>query len=243
MAAVSLLMVSCFAFPAIAAAEDSSYEISFDASSVSYLGTGEKGTVVVNIGADRPAGNYTYTATMSNGTVSPSTSTGSWDTFSLAVTAPSSTGDITLTVKVTSVSSTVNDTETYTIHVIKPVAISAVVKNSGNVTMENVPVRFYVDDVVVNSTTFTVAANSTKTIYYNWTAVGLSNGEHSVKIEIDANNEFVSFIDGTKVFTSKFYVGDSGWGIANILLAIVFVLLLVIVFFSYMGKGKKRKRT
>lgn len=232
-------MMSSLALPA-SAAETNSYQINFDGS-YKYLIPGQTGTVIVNVGADRPAGNFTYTAAVGSGTVSPSTSQGSGENFTLKVTAPSTTGDMTLSVSLSN--GTVNNTAKYTIHVVSPVVITAQVRNSGNVTLENVPVQFKADGVIVNETTFTIAANSTKTLTYNWTSSGLSNGEHTVEIVLDPNQQLVRFIDGTTTFSSKFYVGDAGWGFANIMLTIVFSLLLLILFFTYMGRGKKKKRT
>jgi hypothetical protein len=229
--------MSCLAIP-VSAAEANNYQITFDGS-VSYLSTGEKGNVIVNVGTDRPAGNYTWNAAISGGTVTPTTGTGSADNFTLTVTAPTTTGDLTLTVAFTN--GAVNSTAKYTIHVVKPVVITAQVRNSGNVTMQNVGVQFKADGAVVNTTTFTISANSTKTLTYNWTAPGLGNGEHTVEIVLDPNSEFVSFIDGSKTFSSKFYIGDAGWGLANLLLTIVFALLLLVLFFTYMNKGRKKR--
>jgi hypothetical protein len=198
------------------------------------------GLVHVNVGTDRPGGNYTWTAKADVGTVSPSTGQGSGDNFTLKVTAPSTTGD--MTISVTLSNGTKSTPASFTVHVVDPVVITAQVMNSGNVTLENVPVQFWADGQVLNQTTFTIAANSTKTLTYNWTSSGLSNGEHTVGIVLDPNGQ-VKFIDGTTEFSSKFYVGDAGWGFANILLTIVFCLLLLILFFTYMGRGKKKKRT
>ncbi len=231
--------MSCLALPA-SAAEANSYPVNFDGSN-QYLIPGQVGKVIVNVGTDRPSGNYTWTAAISNGTVSPASGQGDGENFTLAVTAPSSTGDLTLTVSLSN--GTVNNAAKYTIHVVDPVVITAQVKNSGNVTMQNVPVQFKVDGVIVNETTFTIAANSTQTLTYNWTTSGLSNGEHTVGIALDSSNQFVRFIDGSTTYSTTFYVGDAGWGFANIMLTIVFALLLLILFFTYMGRGRKKKRT
>jgi CARDB len=231
-------MMSCLALPA-SAAEANSYQINFNGSD-QYLIPGQVGTVIVNVGADRPAGNYTWTATATTGTVAPASGQGNAENFTLTVTAPTTTGDMALSVSLSN--GTVNNTAKYTIHVVDPVVITAQVKNTGNVTLQNVPVQFLVDGAVVNETTFTIGANSNMTLTYNWTSSGLSNGQHTVQIVLDPNQQ-VKFIDGTTTFSSNFYVGDAGWGLANIVLTIVFVLLLLILFFTYMGRGRKKKRT
>jgi hypothetical protein len=233
-------MMSCFVLPA-SAAETSKYTITFDNSSVSYMGPGEKGNVIVNVGTDRPGGNYTWLANITGGTVAPSSGTGSADRFTLVVTAPSTTGDLALTVTLSNGTASTSTAEKYTIHVVKPVAISAQVKNSGDVAMQNVSVQYKLDGTVVNTTSFSIPANTTRTLYYNWTGPALSNGEHTVELTLDPSNQFVNFINGDKVFTSKFFVGDSGWGFANLLLTIVFAVLLLVLFFTYMNKGRKKK--
>lgn len=236
---ISLLLMSCLAIPA-SAVETDSYQVNFNGSH-NYLSPREVGKVVVNVGADRPGGNYTWTASISGGTITPTTGTGSAENFTVKVTAPSLTGDVVFSVTLTN--GTVNNTARHTIHIVEPVAITAQVKNSGNVTIKDVPVMFKADGAIVNTTTFTIGPNAVKTLTYNWTAPGLSNGEHTVEVVLDPNDEFVSFIDGTKTFSSKFYVGDAGWGFANLMLTIVFSLLLLVLFFTYMGRGKKKKRT
>jgi hypothetical protein len=233
------MTMSCLAFPALAA-ETNSYQVNFDGS-YKYLIPGQVGTVIVNVDANRPAGNYTWTAAVGSGSVSPTTGQSDGGSFTLKVTAPTTTGDMTLSVTLSNGS--VNNTFKYTIHVVNPVVITAQVKNTGNVTMQNVPVQFRADNVTLNETTFTIAANSTQTLTYNWTSSGFSNGEHTVEIVLDPSQQLVTFIDGSTTFSSKFYVGDAGWGIANILLTIVFSLLLLILFFTYMGRGKKKRRT
>ena len=76
----------------------------------------------------------------------------------------------------------------------------------------------------------------------NWSAGGLSGGQHTLKVVVDPEQQFVRFADGSNVFESTFYVGDGGWGLANILLAIVLVIFMVVVFLTYMNRGKKKKR-
>lgn len=238
-AAVSLLLMACLAAPAATAAETSSYNVNFDGS-VQYLQPKEAGTVTVNVAADRPAGNYTWNASVSAGTVTPTKGTTGAESFALTVTAGTTTGDLVLTVGLTNGS--VSQTEKYTIKVVNPVVITADVKNSGNVTLSNIPVQFKADGAVINTTTFTIPANSTKTLTYNWTAGGLSDGDHTVEIVLDPNSEFVTFLDGSTTFSSTFHKGGTIYGTLNIFLAGMVVLLLVVIFLSYMNRGKKRKK-
>lgn len=236
-AVFSLLLMSCLAVPSMAEGADD-YQVSFDG--VQYLIPSEEGMVTVHISPDRPSGNYSWNASISEGEISPRQGTGEADTFNITVTAPTSTGDKVLSVTLTN--GTVNHTAMYTLHVIEPTVISATVKNSGNLALESVKVRFLADGEVVNTTTFDIPANTTKSLTYNWTAHGLSNGEHTVQVVLDPDNEYVRFLDGTTTHTSKFYVGDSGWGIMNVVLAVSLALMMFIVFITYTNRGKKGKK-
>lgn len=224
-----------------AAAQENEYMISF--SGPQYLVPGETGTLTVNV-QNGPEGNVSYNASVSgNGKVTPQSGQTGTDSFTLQVTAPTVTGDFVVTVGVSSVGvqPQVNQTAKYTIKVIPPVIISAVVHNSANVTAQSVPVEFYGDGALLNSTTVSIPANGSKTVTYNWTAPNLAQGQHTVGIKLDPNSQYLHFGDGSREFTRSFYIGDSGWGLANVLLGVVFGLLLLVVFFSYMNRGKKKK--
>lgn len=238
-AAISLLLMATLAAPAAMAAETNSYSVNFDGS-VQYLQPKETGTVTVHVSTDRPAGNYTWNASVSSGTVTPTKGTTGAENLTLTVTAGTTTGDLVLTVGLTN--GVVNQTEKYTIHVVKPVVITADVRNTGNVTLTNVPVQFKADGAVLNTTTFTIPANSTKTLTYNWTAGGLSDGDHTVQIVLDPNSEFVTFLDGTTTFSATFHKGGTIFGTLDLLLVVIVILLLVVVFLTYSNRGRKKKK-
>lgn len=238
-AVASLLLMACFAAPVATAQETNSYSVNFDGS-VQYLQPKEAGTVTVHVSPDRPTGNYTWNASVSAGTVTPTKGTTDAESFTLKVTAGSTTGDLVLTIGLTN--GTVSQTEKYTIKVINPVVITADVKNTGNVTLTNVPMQFKADGVVINTTTFTIPANSTKKLTYNWTAGGLSDGDHTVEIVLDPDNEFVTFLDGSKTFSTTFHKGGTIYGTLNILLGVMVVLLIVVVLLTYANRGKKKRK-
>jgi hypothetical protein len=240
-AIASLLLMATFAaLPA--AAGDVAYKINFDGS-VQYLPTGGTGKVIVNVGDGSPEGSYNYTATADKGSVTPSKNGPiSDDNFTLTVIAPATTGDMTVTVKLSN--GTDNTTAKYVIHVVEPVVISATVKNSGNLTLKGVPVQFYVDGTMVNATTFDIDANSTKEVTYRWAPSDLSKGEHTFKVVIDPDKkfQFLSFADGSLEYTGKFYIGDSGWGIINLVLALVLGLTVFILILTYGGRKNRKRR-
>jgi hypothetical protein len=240
-AVLGLLLLSSFA-ATVSAADNNQYLISFTGDQ--YLGTGETGRYTVQVTAG-PGGNYSYSVKVNGGAkVVPANGQSSTENFTVSVTAPTTPQDVVMEVNISSIGATpsVNTTAKYTIHVIKPVKISAVVQNTANVTANNVPIEFWADGKLVNSTTFNVGANSNKTVTYNWTAPNLAAGQHTLQVKLDPNSQYVTFSDGSTTFTSYFYIGDGGWGLINILLIIIFALLLVIVFLTYMGRNKKRKK-
>jgi hypothetical protein len=235
---IALLLVASLA--TTVAADDNKYQITF--SGTQYLATGETGKVSVGVGSG-PAGNYTYTASVSTGKVTPTTGKASGTSLDLIVTAPTTVGDQVLTVNITSadVTPAVSTVATYTIHVIAPVLITATVKNTANVTANNVPVEFYADGNLVNKTTVSVPALGSKQVFYNWTAPNLAQGKHSLEVKVDPNNQFISFSDDSTTYATSFYIGDSGYGLVNTMLTILFVIVALVLFFTYMGRGRKKR--
>lgn len=203
---------------------------------------GEKAKYTVDV-AGGPGGEYRYNASVSYGAkVTPITSRTTAANFTLDVTAPSVTGQFVLTVTVSTLNGSVSNTARHTITTVPPVVISADVTNGGNVAATGVPVRYYVDGNLVNATTVDIPANTTKKLMYNWSVASLAPGLHTVRVEIDPNGQFLFLQGNGTVFEDTFFVGDAGWGLANILLAVVFGLLLLVVFFTYMNRGRKKKR-
>ncbi|KQM11243.1 hypothetical protein AOA80_09535 [Methanomassiliicoccales archaeon RumEn M1] len=232
--------MAAVAIPAPAAAQEDRYLIEIDGPTT--MIPGEKAVLTVNV-TGGPEGLVRYNATVTyGGAVSPRTGTTSSGSFNVTVTAPSSTGTFTVTFDVRSENGSVSNTARYDIRVVEAVVLSVELTNAANVTATGVPVQFFVDGELVGTVTANIPAASTRTVQYNWSAGGLSGGQHTLKVVVDPEQQFVRFADGSNVFESTFYVGDGGWGLANILLAIVLVIFMVVVFLTYMNRGKKKKR-
>ncbi len=239
MLAAFLLLLT--AMSTTASAADTPYNVQF--SGQNWLGLNQTTTITVNV-TGGPPGNFNYSAslvgsTSSLGKVSPTYGSSSGK-FTLNVTAPSSAQDIILVVNVTSGGTT--GSGKYTIKVIDPLVISATVTNLGNMTVSDVPLQFYVDDQLLNSTTFTISGKSNKTVSYDWYNPSLATGSHKVTIKIDPNNEFVKFASGGSEYTTSIYVGDSGAATLNLILAVILGVLLFFAFITYMNRGKKKRR-
>jgi hypothetical protein len=207
---------------------------------------------VVAIGGpgEGAGGNYSFaffvagSSSKSNASVTPDSGTSATGKFTVNLTASSFAEDLTLSVNVDSYNgnATSNITKSVVIKVIKPIVISANVVNQGNVTLTGVPVTFFVDDVQLYNTTINLNAKATKSVVYNWTSQTVSNGEHTVRVELDPNSQFVRFSSGGTIFTQTIWVGNSDSSGTDAILIGFFVLLLFITYTIYKRPAKRRKK-
>ncbi len=210
----------------------------------------EKNTYTVSAvgGPAETGGNYSYVATITgknvnDAAVSPSNGISSVGKFTLKVTPPSVAQDFVLTVNVTSYNSGASQSlsKSVTIRAVQPVTISAKVVNSGNVTLNFVPIAFFLDDVKVYNTTFNVTSKSSHSVTYNITAA-LASGQHSVRVELDPNNQFARFEGGGTVFTQSIYVNPPDYGNSDGILILLFAALAFVTYIIYKRPKRKRRR-
>jgi len=194
-------------------------------------------------------GNYSFTfdvagSSETDALVTPDSGTSTTGKFTTNVTASSFAEDLTLSVTVVSYNSTAtsNITRSIVIQVVRPIVISANVVNQGNATLTGVPVTFFVDDVPLYNTTIDLNAKTTKTVVYNWTSQAVSDGEHSVRVELDPNSQFVRFSSGGTIFTQTIWVGASDTSGNDAVLIGLFVLLLFVTYLVYKRPAKRRKK-
>jgi hypothetical protein len=194
-------------------------------------------------------GNYSFTfnvvgSSNTNALVTPSSGISTTGRFSTNVSVSSFAEDLTLSVKVTSYNSTAtsNVTKSIVIEVVKPIVISVNVVNQGNATLTGVPVTFFVDDVQLYNTTINLNSKATKAVVYNWTSQAISDGEHSVRVELDPNSQFVRFSSGGTIFTQTIWVGASDTSGNDAILIGLFVLLLFVTYLVYKRPAKRRKK-
>jgi len=225
----------------VSAQDEVPYEV--EITGPTYLGLGQSGSYAVHV-TGGPGGKFNYSAQVSTIAALVTPSSGSSNgTFNLTVKAPAEAQDVVLTVNVTSsTGAKISSSERYTIKIVEPVVIKATVKNAANMTVSNVPIEFWADGQVLNSTTFTINGNSTKTVMYNWTSPSIAPGLHNITIKIDPNNQFVKFATGGSEYSTTIYIGDPGFGTWNLVLAIALAFLLFFAFTTYMNKGKKKKK-
>ncbi len=206
---------------------------------------------VVAIGGpgEGTGGNFSFEFTVlgssqTDALVTPDSATSTTGECTVNLTASSFAEDLTLSVFVVSYNDTAtsNITKTLAIKVVKPIVISAKVVNQGNATLTGVPVTFYVDDVKLYNTTVDLSAGATKTVVYNWTSQTVSDGEHTVRVELDPSSQFVRFSSGGTIFTQTIWVGASDSSGNDAILIGMFVLLLFVTYIVYKRPAKRRKK-
>jgi len=194
-------------------------------------------------------GNYSFAfsvvgSSKTDALVTPDSGASATGRFTTNLSASSFAEVITLIVKVTSFNSTAtsNVTKSIAIQVVKPIVISAKVVNQGNATLTGVPVTFFVDEVQLYNTTIDLDSKATKTVVYNWTSQAVSDGEHSVRMELDPNSQFVRFSSGGTIFTQTIWVGATDTSGNDAVLIGLFVLLLFVTYMVYKRPAKRRKK-
>ncbi|NYT11704.1 MAG: hypothetical protein GKC03_04030 [Methanomassiliicoccales archaeon] len=229
-------------------AEYSPMYISIDGPIV--MGKGETKMYRVDVagGPSEGKGNYTYTASILGTTgadahVLPSDGTSS-GTFFLNVTAKGEVPRIVLWVNVTSFFGIEEErmVKEYGIEVMDPIVISANVVNNGNISVRGVPLTVFADGKSIYSTTVSLDPGASTTIRYNWTDPSVSSGEHVIKLMLDPDQEFITFIGGGTVYTSTIWVGEQDWGLWNILFVVLAIFLAFMAYTFYRRPSKRRKR-
>ncbi len=250
-----MIVASVFVMP-VKAADDSTLQASIDGPSVVSLGDVTQYTISIAGGpAGTSNGTYSYKVTMTgfaanNATLIPGSASSTTGIFKLNLTTPIVLGDLTISLNATSTNpdgTTSSTVKTITVKVINPVVFTVNIKNTGNMTVTNIPVYFYVDYSESNKNpvhvaNVTISALSTKKVVYNWTTTSLGAGSHELKVEIDPNATFVLFDIGGTVQTSTFYYNQADFGTTNALLYVALVVLLVAVYLVYRRPIPRKKK-
>ena len=242
--------------PASSASADIYSSITIQIDRPTYAGVSELVPITITSSGGPAAdlgGNYSVSyinITASNSTgwawapQSPSSESG---VFRLNLSMPGEANQtITLAVTVRSTAASDSEIETqatveFKIKVVDPVLISAVVHNSGNVEASNVTAEFYADGELLESFVFNVSANSTRTLFYNWTFSSIGRGAHTITVKIDDPNDVVEFTDGNNVLTKTVYIGEQGNPVGAILTVLLIIIAILFVL-TYLQKPAKRSK-
>ena len=225
------------------------------------VGIGGSNLINVTV-AGGPAGStngtYTCTATMTGYAATNATlvNTGSSSSltgrFTFNLTTPKVAGSLTIHISASSENlngtvTTYNNATTFGVQVVNPIVFTVSIKNTGNMTVTNIPVYFWVDyvdnsSVPVHIANVTIAPQSTQVVSYNWTTNNLGSGSHVLRAEIDPKATFVQFAGGAKVMTTTFYYNQSDYGTTNALLYVALAVLAFLVFIMYRRPVPRKKK-
>jgi len=196
-------------------------------------------------------GNFSYRAEIvgtntTGSAVNPSTGTSATGVFVLNITMPKSAPQtikikINATSKESASSVSITAEREFSMKVVDPVVILATVFNNGPVDARNVTARFYADSELLETRIFSVSANSSKQIEYNWTFLDIKKGKHVITVTVDDPNNIVEFSDGNNVFSRTVYVGKQG-NPAGAVLTVGIIIMSVLVGLMYMSKPQARKK-
>lgn len=229
-------------------AEYSPMYISIDGPIV--MGKGETKMYRVDVagGPSEGKGNYTYTTSILGTTggdahVLPTEGTSN-GTFFLNVTAKGEMPRIVLWVNVTSYFGGEEERKVkeFAIEVIAPIVIAAKVVNNGNISVNGVPMTILADGKSIYSTSVSLDPGASTTIRYNWTDPSVSSGEHVVKLVLDPDQEFITFVGGGTVYTTTIWVGEEDWGLWNILFVVLAIFLAFMAYTFYRRPSRRRKK-
>jgi len=129
--------------------------------------------------------------------------------FTVEVKMPATPQTVELVVNVTSKST--NESEiafgerSFEIKVVRPITLGAVIKNPTNVTIEGVPVSFYVDGKFVGITVADIPAQDEKTVTYEWVIADIEAGEHLLEVTVDLNGDGKIDPENGEVITSRIF--------------------------------------
>jgi len=163
--------------------------------------------------------------------------------FTVNVTAPRIPQTMSLVINATSIKDEerVSSETKYEIEVVEPVILSARIENTGSLRLENVIVKFYVDNEFVgNKTIASITAGNSTTVSYDWLVGEIAPGQHEIRVTVDMNGDgVVKVSDGDLVMISYFYreYGD----IHPAIIAIVSIIMILMVFILFRTIRRKRR--
>ncbi len=231
-----------------AQADSSPLYVSIDGPIV--MGKGETKMYHVEVagGPSEGKGNYTYTAsilgtTSADANVLPTSGTTTGTLF-LNVTSQGEIPRITLWVNVTSSygGEVEQKIQEYPIEVVDPIVITANVVNTGNISVNSVPLTIYADGQTIHSTSVSLDPGEEETVKYNWTDPTVSRGEHVIKVVLDPDQELITFLGGGTVYTSSIWVGEEDWGMYNIIFIVLAAFIIIVAYSLYRRPSRRRRR-
>jgi hypothetical protein len=209
--------------------------------------------VTVGGGPAEQGGTYNVTAYLDGPEVTgatpsrsqPYSNESSRTTYSIDITAPGAPQTMSLVVNVSS--SAANTTEkawaqtSYTIVVVRPIVLSALVKNESNITLEGIDVRFFVDGEFVGSVKESFPPLESKRVQFEWVVKGVSPGGHKATVEVDLDGDGVADPAKGEVVSARIFYREYE-GPNYILPAIILLIILSALVAIFLVKRQLRLR-
>ena len=116
---------------------------------------------------------------------------------------------LTLTFEISSVYGTQNDSTnlTYTVRVVQPYVVGAIILNSGTTTVLPFTVDVRLDGIVVGNVSVpSITPQGEYNLSFQYATAGLSPGDHTFSISLANEHGLVTFANGASSYSVTFYV-------------------------------------
>lgn len=163
-------------------------------------------------------------------------------TFSADVTAMTPLGEMILYINVSSPSGSLWYMRDFKIQVIDPIVVTADILNSGNATIRNATVQFFIDDLLLSTDTLrSLDVGASTTMSGEWVTDEIADGWHTTTVLVDVNNDGI--IDptvGDMEIDSKFYVEGSNLSATMYIFLGITALMAGMYLINKQMKGKRK---
>ncbi|RLF48015.1 MAG: hypothetical protein DRN20_05165 [Thermoplasmata archaeon] len=178
--------------------------------------------------------------------IEPENGTSSTGIFHLNLSAPAGEQTMKLVINAKSYNDTSEDSarKEFTIRVVRPITIKVTVRNTGKVDLNDVPIYFYADNVLIGVKYVNLVANSSKEVSINWTTY--SDGEHVIVVKVDPEYSEIEINGEDNVYEMKIYIGYTEKNYTPIYVFVLILLVLILIYAIlrvrriYMGYGRYR---
>jgi cbb3-type cytochrome oxidase subunit 3 len=133
----------------------------------------------------------------------------------------------------------VTNTAQYPVKVVYPIILTATVHNSAAITLYNIHINFYFDNVYIgNQTIYVIHPNSTAETNFSWIVSSVGSGQHTVKFVV--NSTFIYFNNGQNSYQYQLYIGNApNYSWVWYTFAVVVILIGVLLFLFSAGSRKR----
>ncbi|HEQ79316.1 MAG TPA: hypothetical protein ENN76_03515 [Euryarchaeota archaeon] len=189
------------------------------------LGAGQRAEyqIVVTGGLGEAGGEFTYESeirgvNLTATALEPATdNSGEGGFFTATLSAPNEAQEIELIVRGFSSKDGISDSKDIVkkIKIIEPYRLTASISNGGEVDVQDITIRYYINGEVIEQQTLGyLGIDETRTVVANWTVENPEPGRYVARMEIDTEDTGVVFTEsGSRVYLREFYIEkeESSW--------------------------------